>query len=72
MRATHAVKLPHPDRQEPTTGTCTCGWVVVYGWGDHWDATDAASDHIRDAALAEPYVTEQMNGTRYVNAGCSL
>jgi hypothetical protein len=68
----HGVKLPYPDRQEPTAGRCDCGWAIVYGWGAHDDAIAAAEDHIRAAALAEPYVLEEWGGTRYVRPGRSL
>jgi hypothetical protein len=68
----HTVRLPYPDRREPTVGTCRCGWTVVYGWGQHGDAVQAAGDHIEAQELAEPVETAQMNGDRMIFPGRSL
>lgn len=68
----HTVTLPHPDRGEPTVGRCTCGWTVLYGWGEHGQAVDAGADHIRAEARAEPVETATLAGERRLYEGTSL
>lgn len=68
----HAVRLPYPDRQEATIGTCTCGWTVVYGWGGHGDAVSAAGDHIEREERTEWIELDELSGMRQVIPGRSL
>lgn len=69
----HGVRLPHPDRTEPTVGKCSCGdWLVVYRWGEHGDAVHAAGQHIEEVTRSEPIEAGEMNGDRMVWPGRSL
>ncbi len=68
----HAVSLPHPDKAEPTVGSCRCGWTVIYGWGGHGDAAVCASEHIESATHSEPVETSEMSGDRMIFPGRSL
>jgi hypothetical protein len=70
--AKHWVSLPHPDRAEPTVGRCVCGWSVVYRWGGHREAVNAAADHIEEADLAQPIELSRLDGEISVIPGASL
>jgi len=68
----HAATLPYPDRTEPTAGSCLCGWTVVYGWGEHGDAADAAAGHIKRTAKCDTYEIRTGTGERRIRSGGSL
>lgn len=68
----HVVRLPHPDRHEPTIGSCACGWWHAYGWGEHGAAEAAAMDHVEQETASESVVTANMAGDRTVMPGVSL
>lgn len=68
----HTVRLPYPDRNEPTVGKCACGWHLVYSWGQHGDATYEAGLHIEQAAKAESIEAAEMSGDRTIFPGRSL
>lgn len=68
----HGVRLPYPDRIEPTVGTCSCGWTVVYEWGAHGDAVIEAGAHVEHEEHTEWLDLSEMSGTRLVIPGRSL
>ena len=44
----HCVRLPHPDPQELTVGSCPCGWTVTYRDREQELAVNAALIHIQE------------------------
>ena len=69
----HVVRLPHPDRLEPTVGYCDrCPWTYVYGWGEHAEAETQAAEHVEQECASESLTTVTAAGDRTVMPGVSL
>lgn len=68
----HVVRLPHPDRHEPTVGRCDCGWFITYGWGGHGEAETFAAEHVEQECASESVVARHEAGDRTVMPGVSL
>lgn len=64
----HWVDLPYPDQQEPTVGSCRCGWAVIYSFGGHAPATAAAEQHVAAITGMVPYTLTTPEGRHRVHS----